>query len=157
MRQQRALAGHPVRVLEGYSAVPSYEAMLAPSFASKTGTDSYDDEEEDFMLDEESSSGRQRNSSLTQALRELLSVSRTSLPSLDCHKRLLVVAPWFSSCPEAHVIRQFWLGKVCKSQLFSKVLLINNIMQPLHNQFTPRYTCSDSVCGSKAALCVNTQ
>ena len=56
-RQQKALAGQPVRVLEGYSAVPSHAAMLAPSFASKTGTDSYDDEE-DFILDEESSSGR---------------------------------------------------------------------------------------------------
>lgn len=56
-RQQRALAGQPVRVLEGYSAVPSHVAMLAPSFASKTGTDSYDDESDDFLLDEESSSG----------------------------------------------------------------------------------------------------
>ena len=56
-RQQKALAGQPVRVLEGYSAVPSHAAMLAPSFASKTGTDSYDDEE-DFILDEDSSSGK---------------------------------------------------------------------------------------------------
>lgn len=55
-RQQRAAAEQPVRVLEGYSAVPSHVAMLAPSFASKTGTDSYDDEE-DYILDEESSSG----------------------------------------------------------------------------------------------------
>jgi len=55
-RQQRAAAQQPVRVLEGYTAVPSRVAMLAPSFASKTGTDSYDDEE-DYILDEESSSG----------------------------------------------------------------------------------------------------
>ena len=55
-RQQRAAAQQPVRVLEGYTAVPSPVAMLAPSFASKTGTDSYDDEE-DYILDEESSSG----------------------------------------------------------------------------------------------------
>jgi len=55
-RQQKAAAEQPVRVLEGYTAVPSPVAMLAPSFASKTGTDSYDDEE-DYILDEESSSG----------------------------------------------------------------------------------------------------
>lgn len=55
-RQKRAAAEQPVRVLEGYTAVPSPVAMLAPSFASKTGTDSYDDTE-DYMLDEESSSG----------------------------------------------------------------------------------------------------
>lgn len=54
-RQQKAAAEQPVRVLEGYTAVPSPVAMLAPSFASKTGTDSYDDEE-DYILDEESSS-----------------------------------------------------------------------------------------------------
>ena len=54
-RQQRA-AAQPVRFLEGYAAVPHPVAMLAPSFASKTGTDSYDDEE-DYILDEESSSG----------------------------------------------------------------------------------------------------
>ena len=59
LRQQKALAGQPVRVLEGYSAVPSPTAWLAPSFASKTGTDSYDDTEE-FILDEDSSSGEGR-------------------------------------------------------------------------------------------------
>lgn len=59
-RQQKAAAEQPVRVLEGYTAVPSPVAMLAPSFASKTGTDSYDDEE-DYILDEESSSGVWRN------------------------------------------------------------------------------------------------
>ena len=55
-RQQRAAAEQPVRFLEGYAAVPHPVAMLAPSFASKTGTDSYDDEE-DYILDEDSSSG----------------------------------------------------------------------------------------------------
>ena len=55
-RQQRAAATQPVRFLEGYAAVPHPVAMLAPSFASKTGTESYDDEE-DYILDEESSSG----------------------------------------------------------------------------------------------------
>ena len=55
-RQQRAAAQQPVRFLEGYAAVPHPVAMLAPSFASKTGTDSYDDEE-DYILDEDSSSG----------------------------------------------------------------------------------------------------
>lgn len=59
LRQQKALAGQPVRVLEGYTAVPSPTAWLAPSFASKTGTDSYDDTE-DFILDEDSSSGESR-------------------------------------------------------------------------------------------------
>lgn len=55
-RQQRAAAKQPARFLEGYAAVPHPVAMLAPSFASKTGTDSYDDEE-DYILDEDSSSG----------------------------------------------------------------------------------------------------
>lgn len=55
-RQQRAAANQPVRFLEGYAAVPHPVAMLAPSFASKTGTDSYDDDE-DYTLDEDSSSG----------------------------------------------------------------------------------------------------
>lgn len=55
-RQQRAAAQQPVRFLEGYAAVPYPVAMLAPSFASKTGTDSYDDDE-DYILDEDSSSG----------------------------------------------------------------------------------------------------
>ena len=55
-RQQRAAAQQPIRFLEGYAAVPHPVAMLAPSFASKTGTDSYDDEE-DYILDEDSSSG----------------------------------------------------------------------------------------------------
>lgn len=59
-RQQKLAAQQPVRFLEGYTAVPSPSAMLAPSFASKTGTDSYDDEE-DYMLDEESSSGKACN------------------------------------------------------------------------------------------------
>ncbi|KAL3142086.1 hypothetical protein ABBQ32_004709 [Trebouxia sp. C0010 RCD-2024] len=54
-RQQRAAAQQPARFLEGYAAVPYPVAMLAPSFASKTGTESYDDEE-DYILDEESSS-----------------------------------------------------------------------------------------------------
>ena len=55
-RQQRAAPQQPIRFLEGYTALPSPQAMLAPSFASKTGTESYDDEE-DYILDEESSSG----------------------------------------------------------------------------------------------------
>ena len=79
-RQQRAAAQQPVRVLEGYTAVPSPVAMLAPSFASKTGTDSYDDEE-DYILDEESSSGE----GCSHSLASHHSNCTTSMAQLQMH------------------------------------------------------------------------